>query len=195
MSIRHSLLALLSEGAQYGAQLRTEFEGRTGGTWPLNIGQVYTTLARLERDGLVDSIGDGDDRTIQYSLTEAGQEEIRAWWRTPVDRQVAPRNELVIKLALAVTVDGVDVAKVVSTQRAASMRALQELTQLKRASAKDHHSGIRDLAWDLVIENLIFAAEAELRWLDHVESRLAAQPRARRKKAVAEPPAAEKMSR
>ena len=182
MSIRHSLLALLSEGPQYGAQLRSEFETRTGGTWPLNIGQVYTTLARLERDGLVGSSGDGDDRTIQYRLTDAGEQEIQAWWRTPVGRDAAPRNELVIKLALAVTVDGVDVAKVVNTQRAASMRGLQELTRLKRASAEDRHSGIRDLAWDLVIENLIFAAEAELRWLDHVESRLAAQPRVRRKK-------------
>lgn len=185
MSIRHSLLALLSEGPQYGAQLRSEFERRTGGTWPLNIGQVYTTLARLERDGLVGSSGDGEDRTIQYRLTEAGAAEIGAWWQTPVDREAAPRNELVIKLALAVTVEGVDVGQVVNTQRAASMRALQELTRLKRTSADDHHSGLRDLAWDLVIENLIFAAEAELRWLDHVESRVTAQPRARRKPAVA----------
>ncbi len=182
MSIRHSLLALLSEGPQYGAQLRSEFERRTGGTWPLNIGQVYTTLARLERDGLVGT--SGADRTIEYRLTEAGEEEIGAWWQTPVDREAAPRNELVIKLALAVTVDGVDVGKVVSTQRAASMRSLQELTRLKRASADDHHSGLRDLAWDLVIENLIFTAEAELRWLDHVESRVTAQPRVRRKPAA-----------
>ena len=179
MSIRHSLLALLSEGPQYGAQLRSEFERRTGGTWPLNIGQVYTTLARLERDGLVGT--SGADRTIEYRLTEAGEEEIRAWWQTPVDRDAAPRNELVIKLALAVTVEGVDVGRVVSTQRAASMRSLQELTRLKRASAEDRHSGLRDLAWDLVIENLIFTAEAELRWLDHVESRVTGQPRARRK--------------
>ncbi len=185
MSIRHSLLALLSEGPQYGAQLRSEFERRTGGTWPLNIGQVYTTLSRLERDGLVGSSGDGDDRTIQYRLTDAGEDEIGTWWRTPVDRDAAPRNELVIKLALAVTVEGVDVGKVVSTQRAASMRSLQELTRLKRSSAEDHHSGLRDLAWDLVIENLMFTAEAELRWLDHVESRVTGQPRARRRAARA----------
>jgi DNA-binding PadR family transcriptional regulator len=192
MSIRHSLLALLSEGPQYGAQLRSEFERRTGGTWPLNIGQVYTTLARLERDGLVGT--SGADRTIEYRLTEAGEEEIRAWWQTPVDRDAAPRNELVIKLALAVTVDGVDVGRVVSTQRAASMRSLQELTRLKRASAEDRHSGLRDLAWDLVIENLIFTAEAELRWLDHVESRVTGQPRARRKP-VAPVTEAERVSR
>ena len=51
MSIRRGLLALLAQEPMYGAQLRTEFESRTGGTWPLNVGQVYTTLSRLERDG------------------------------------------------------------------------------------------------------------------------------------------------
>ena len=53
MSVRQSLLALLREGPRYGALLKADFEARTGGVWPLNVGQVYTTLARLERDGLV----------------------------------------------------------------------------------------------------------------------------------------------
>jgi len=61
VSVRHALLALLSEGPKYGLQLREEFEARTGEVWPLNIGQVYTTLQRLERDGLVESDGTGDD--------------------------------------------------------------------------------------------------------------------------------------
>ncbi len=55
MSVRSGLMALLAEGEKYGAQLRSEFETRTGGTWPLNVGQVYTTLDRLVRDGLVES--------------------------------------------------------------------------------------------------------------------------------------------
>ena len=59
MSVRHALLALLSEGPKYGLQLREEFEARTGEVWPLNVGQVYTTLQRLERDGLVESEGAG----------------------------------------------------------------------------------------------------------------------------------------
>ncbi len=59
MSVRHALLALLSEGPKYGLQLREEFEMRTGEVWPLNVGQVYTTLQRLERDGLVESDDDG----------------------------------------------------------------------------------------------------------------------------------------
>ena len=173
MSIRQGLLALLAQEPMYGARLRTEFEARTGGTWPLNVGQVYTTLSRLERDGLVEAAGQADEEgRIAYRLTDQGREEVGRWWVSPVDRDATPRDELVIKLALAVTVPGVDVPRVVQTQRTATLKHLQDLTRLKaRAGAKDDAAS--DLAWQLVLENLVFAAEAEIRWLDHVEARLA----------------------
>ena len=170
MTIRQSILALLSEQPMYGAQLKSEFETRTGSTWPLNVGQVYTTVARLERDGLVQSATEADDEhRIVYGLTETGRAAASRWWADPVDRDTAPRSELAIKLALAVTVPGVDVAAVVQVQRAATMRQLQDLTRLKRRSAAADPAG---LAWSLVLESLVFAAEAEVRWLDHVESSL-----------------------
>ena len=168
MSIKHGLLALLVREPLYGARLRTEFERQTGGTWPLNIGQVYTTLARLERDGLVEHLGEPDDEGRHpYRLTDAGRQLVEAWWRTPVERESAPRSELAIKLALAVTVPGVDVGAVVQTQRAATLGQLQDLTRLKR-----QRSDSDELAWSLVLEHLIFAAEAEIRWLDHIEATL-----------------------
>jgi DNA-binding PadR family transcriptional regulator len=168
MSVRQALLALLDEAPMYGAQLRAQFERRTGGTWPLNVGQVYQTLARLERDGLVEATGEADaEGRIAYRLTAAGRSATASWWTTPVDRAEAPRDELVIKLALAVTVPGVDVPRVVQTQRTQTLRQLQDLTRLKQqADAR------ADLAWLLVLDNLVFAAEAEVRWLDHVEARL-----------------------
>ena len=168
MSIRQGLLALLAQQPMYGAQLRVEFERRTGGTWPLNVGQVYTTLSRLDRDGLVEAAGGSDEEgRIAYRLTAAGREAVSRWWMTPVDRSDHPRDELAIKLALAVTVQDVDVPAVVQAQRTQSLRGLQDLTRLKqRATAED------DLAWLLVLEHLVFTAEAEVRWLDHVESRL-----------------------
>jgi len=178
MSIRRGLLALLAQEPMYGAQLRSEFESRTGGTWPLNVGQVYTTLARLERDGLVEAAGGADDEgRINYRLTDQGRAEVQRWWKAPVDRGDTPRDELVIKLALAVTVPGVDVQRIVQTQRTATLRHLQDLTKLKRATSGE--AGGRgpdqrnELAWLLVLDNLVYAAEAEIRWLDHVESRLA----------------------
>ncbi|GAA2481248.1 PadR family transcriptional regulator [Terrabacter carboxydivorans] len=177
MSVKQGLLALLAEEPMYGARLRSEFEARTGGTWPLNVGQVYTTLARLERDGLVEPVGGSDDEgRIAYRLTAAGQTEIESWWLTPVDRDSTPRDELVIKLALAVTAPEVDVQRVVQTQRTATLKHLRDLTRLK-SRASDEPTA-HDLAWLLVLENLLFAAEAEVRWLDHVESTLSRMPSA-----------------
>ena len=173
MSVRQGMLALLATGPMYGAQLRTEFERRTGGTWPLNVGQVYQTLTRLERDGLVAAAGEPDDEgRIAYRLTDAGLAEVDSWWTSPVDRTSTPRDELVIKLALAVTVGGVDIPRIVQTQRTSTMRHLQELTRLKRNPdpAVDPSA---DLTWKLVLENHIYAAEAEVRWLDHVEAAVA----------------------
>lgn len=173
MSVRQALLALLEEGPMYGYQLRTEFERRTGATWPLNVGQVYTTLARLERDGLVAGAGDDGDGHVVYEVTSAGREEVATWFTTPVGRTAPPRDELAIKLALAVTVPGVDVGSVIQQQRSATISALQDYTRLKRdRDPAGADQGGADLAWGLVLESLIFAAEAEVRWLDHCEARL-----------------------
>jgi DNA-binding PadR family transcriptional regulator len=183
--VKLGLLALLAEEPMYGARLRAEFEARTGGTWPLNVGQVYTTLSRLERDGLVEAVGEDAEGRIAYRLTRTGRAEVAQWWHSPVDRDSTPRDELVIKLALAVTVEGVDVPRVVQTQRTATLKHLQDLTRLKhRATAGDTDT---DLAWLLVLENLIYAAEAEVRWLDHVESRLAREATRPRRRAAGTP--------
>src|SRR6185295_14263372 len=99
MSVRHALLALLSEGPKYGLQLRQEFESRTGEVWPLNVGQVYTTLQRLERDGLVDAEdAGGTGPQNMFTITPAGSGELAAWLRTPPDAVPPPRDELVIKV-------------------------------------------------------------------------------------------------
>ena len=173
MTVRNALLALLEQGPMYGYQLRAEFERRTGATWPLNVGQVYTTLSRLERDGFVEGTEErgADDEgsvmnRVMYVATAAGHEEVAAWFTTPVARTQPPRDELAIKLALAVTVPGVDVGTVIQQQRSATMGALQDYTRIKRAG------GDQDLAWSLVLDSLVFNAEAEIRWLDHCEARL-----------------------
>lgn len=175
MSVRQGLLALLSDGPKYGAQLRAEFEDRTGGSWPLNVGQVYTTLARLERDGLVAPEGGPDEEgRIGYRITDAGRDELAQWWHDPVGSDVTPRNELAIKLALAVTLPGVDVPGLVQAQRAATMARLRTLTRQKAAATAALNGATAGLSKVLVIENLIYAAESEVRWLDHVEARVMA---------------------
>lgn len=184
MSIRQAMLAILEQGPMYGYQLRAEFEQRTGETWPLNIGQVYTTLTRLERDGLVEVVGHGgaDDQSdqadqsdrqhVSYRATEAGRGEVSEWFATPVPRSQPPRDELAIKLAIAVTIPGVDVATIIQRQRSATMASLQDYTRLKRTGRAARPEEPADLAWSLVLDALVFDAEAEVRWLDHCEARL-----------------------
>jgi DNA-binding PadR family transcriptional regulator len=164
MSIRHGLLALLERGPMYGYQLRASFEESTGATWPLNIGQVYTTLSRLERDGMVRPLPETDGGQRTYEITDIGRTELTLWFATPVSRADRPRDELAIKLALALTTPGVDVRAVVQSQRTATMRTLQEYTRLK---VRDE--GPDDLSWRLVLDAMVFQAEAEIRWLDHCE--------------------------
>ena len=186
MSVRNALLALLEQGPRYGYQLRAEFEDRTGGTWPLNVGQVYTTLARLERDGLVEGRGEDREGHVVYAVTARGRDEVTAWFASPVPRTQPPREELAIKLALAVSVPGFDVGTVIQQQRSATISALQDYTRLKRrATGDDPH----ELAWGLVLDSLVFNAEAEIRWLDHCEARLrrAAHERDARRSSVGEP--------
>jgi len=173
MSIRHALLALLEEQPMHGYQLRQEFETRTGGTWPLNIGQAYTTLQRLQRDGLVEPLPAADGEPERFRLTATGREQAGSWWSTPVERGAPARDELAIKLALAVTLPGVDVDAVVRTQRTETMRSLQDYARLKRRIPADVAG--TDLAWSLVLDSLVFQTEAEMRWLDHVEGRVLAQ--------------------
>lgn len=183
MSVKHSLLALLTHGPQYGYQLRADFEETTGGTWLLNIGQVYTTLDRLTRDGLVEDRGDDGEGHRIYALTDAGRAEVTTWFRTPLAPTTPPRNELAIKLAVAVTTEGVDVREVIQAQRTATLRNLQEYTRAKRAVPADAAGA--DLAGLLVLESLIFSAEAEARWLDHCEAAVVRASRSRSRQAQA----------
>ncbi len=171
MSVKQALLALLEEGPMYGYQLRSEFEQRTGNTWPLNVGQVYTTLSRLERDGLVEGAASDEEGHVIYAITATGRDEVSTWFTTPVARTQPPRDELAIKLALAVTVAGVDVGRVIQQQRSATMTALQDYTRLKRGDT-GRAPDPAELAWSLVLDSLVFSAEAEIRWLDHCEARL-----------------------
>ncbi|MET3960755.1 DNA-binding PadR family transcriptional regulator [Marmoricola sp. OAE513] len=171
MSVKMGLLALLAQGPQYGYQLRAAFEESTASTWPLNVGQVYTTLTRLERDELVEQAGVEDTRVL-YRITDAGTAAVADWFMAPVERNASVRDELAIKLVLAVTVPGVDVGSVIQRQRTATMAALQGYVREKRATT--------DLAAGLVLDGLVFASESEIRWLDHCEDRLrqaAAAPR------------------
>jgi DNA-binding PadR family transcriptional regulator len=167
MSVRYSLLAILDSGPRHGYGLKSEFEDATGNVWPLNVGQVYSTLSRLERDGLVLADEDEDGQKI-YRLSDDGRYELQRWYETPVEREVVPRQELAIKLVFAMRSGPERVREVVQQQRKATMGSLQEFTRLKATAEGDG-----DLAWLMMLDALIYQADAEGRWLDLCEARLA----------------------
>jgi DNA-binding PadR family transcriptional regulator len=167
MSVRHALLALLSEGPKYGLQLREEFEARTGEVWPLNVGQVYTTLQRLERDGLVESGGGADEGPQKgFRITSGGSEELAAWLRTPPDLSSPPRDELVMKVLVALRVPGVNVHDVIQAHRRYLVELMQQWTRLKEDEADF------DLGLALVVDAELFRLDSVIRWLDAADGRL-----------------------
>jgi DNA-binding PadR family transcriptional regulator len=167
MSVRHALLALLSEGPKYGLQLRQEFESRTGEVWPLNVGQVYTTLQRLERDGLVESDDNADEGPQKgFHITQEGAVELAEWLRTPPDFSSPPRDELVIKVLVAMELPGVDVHDVVQVHRRYLVELMQQWTRLKEDEAR------LDLNFALVVDAELFRLDSLIRWLDTADGRL-----------------------
>ncbi|HEY2520174.1 MAG TPA: PadR family transcriptional regulator [Streptosporangiaceae bacterium] len=167
MSVRHALLALLSEGPKYGLQLREEFEARTGEVWPLNVGQVYTTLQRLERDGLVESDGEPDEGPQKgFRITAAGGEELAGWLRTPPDLASPPRDELVMKVLVATTVPGVNVHEIIQAHRRYLVQLMQQWTRIKEEEAGS------DLNLALVVDAELFRLDAVVRWLDSADGRI-----------------------
>jgi DNA-binding PadR family transcriptional regulator len=168
MSVRHALLALLSEGPKYGLQLRQEFEESTGEVWPLNIGQVYTTLQRLERDELIESDNGEEPAGPQkmFRITDSGLEELNSWLSTPPDMTSPPRDELVIKVLAALRVPGVSVHDVIQVHRRYLVELMQQWTRLKEDEADF------DLTFALVVDAELFRLDSLIRWLDACDGRL-----------------------
>ncbi len=167
MSVRHSLLALLAGEPAHGYGLKSGFEASTAGTWPLNVGQVYTTLRRLERDGLVKPTGTGDDSRQTWRITPQGRKELGQWFDTPIPGDPPQRDELAIKVLLAVATDRDDIADMLQSQRVSTMERLQAYTRHKRRADPQ-----AELPWILLLDALILQAEAEVKWLDLCEARL-----------------------
>jgi DNA-binding PadR family transcriptional regulator len=135
--------------------------------WPLNVGQVYTTLQRLERDDLAESDDvDVDERQKNYRITEKGEEELSHWLRTPPDLSEPPRDELVIKILVAARLSDVDVYEVIQVHRKHVVQLMQQWTRLKEDEAH------LDLAFALAVDAELFRLDAVVRWLDAADGRL-----------------------
>jgi DNA-binding PadR family transcriptional regulator len=167
MSLAMSLLAILDQGPTFGLSLRQQFERRTGEVWPLNVGQVYSTLSRLERDELVraqETLGPEGQKT--YEITDAGRHRLRHWFETRVERNQPVRQELVLKLVMAASTPEL-ATSVIQEERKGAVELLQQYTRLKREVPKKG-----DVGWSFLLDSLIFETEARVRWLDTCETHL-----------------------
>ena len=171
MSVRHALLALLSEGPKFGLRLQQEFEERTGEVWPLNVGQVYMTLQRLERAGLVESDDEGGPGPQKrFMITQAGGAELQGWLRTPASDIPPPRNELVIKVLISLRVPGADVYDIMQVHRRHMIELMQRYSRLKTEAAQN------DIELALIADAELFRLEGVVHWLDAAETRLKQHP-------------------
>ena len=163
--MRFPLLALLANGPAHGYELKQAMEQQFGSVLPpLNAGQIYTTLSRLERDGLVDDdpvAQNGRPNKRVYQLTEAGRMELRGWVAdaTPAARL---RDDFFVKLVLAPAAGIADPLELIDRQRAAYLQALRELDD---AATGDDVSA-------LLVEGAALRLEADLKWLDLCEQRM-----------------------
>lgn len=166
--IKHALLGLLNDGERHGWDLRASFELLLGNTWPLNDGQVYTTLSRLERDGYVTSHTveqrDRPDRRM-YRITAAGREELRRWLAEKPAGAPMLKDELFLKILVQAVTGTGDPDILLHHQRQHLVNALAGLT--RRRTEPDTHG-----ATALLLDGAILRVEADLKWLDEVEHRL-----------------------
>lgn len=173
MSVREGLLALLAAGPRHGYQLRQEFETATAGVWPLNVGQVYTTLERLQRDGLVEPTSDASADRRSFQITASGRIELEDWFSAGPHEQ-PHRETTVIKVLVALYTNGVDARQVIDVQRAALTDQLQQhrRAQRKALAAADHDSGVAELGAAMLFDALVTRVESDLRWLDLCAERM-----------------------
>ncbi|PPF61121.1 PadR family transcriptional regulator [Clavibacter michiganensis] len=169
MSVRHALLAILTEGTCYGYQLRTEFSRRTGTSAPLNVGQIYNTLDRLERDGMVVKGATDEAGHVPYTITRAGDAEVEAWLASTVG-PVGARDELPVKVALALSLPSGDALQVVRAQREGSLTEAAELARIRSELEAD--VGEVAIARLLAVDAQEAQVAARLTFLDAAERRI-----------------------
>jgi DNA-binding PadR family transcriptional regulator len=164
VTVRAALLQLLDEAESHGYQLKVDFESRTGGIWPLNVGQVYTTLDRLVRDGCVVPVGaEGQESQRLYRITEDGRREVKEWLMASPSDQNPSRDPLVMKVLVAVGAAPPAALSTIDQQRSALM------AQLQTARRRQPKGSAITTAQRLARDSLMRRMEADLSWLDHCE--------------------------
>jgi len=164
--LKFALLGLLAHDPKHGYDLKNELEQALGGHWEINFGQIYTTLARMERDGLLRMVEeDRDGRGKKtYQITEEGRKELSAWLAEPVEKPRQLRDEFYIKMIIGRLAGESDPAGMIDRQRQAYLKQIREFAALARRT--------EDPNIELMVEGAILHLQADLRWLDLCDERM-----------------------
>ncbi|WP_419873035.1 PadR family transcriptional regulator [Candidatus Pristimantibacillus sp. PTI5] len=170
MSIKHAILGLLYQKPRHGYEIKTEFEQMVHKQWPLNTGQIYTTLDRLVRDLLAEPLeGEGQDRK-PYKITDKGTDELLDWLLQPVERSLF-KDEFYFKLLCAKRIDFEQWRGMIDGQKRVLLMSVLEMTHLKNELDTE-----RDTAMLLLLEGSLLHLEADMKWLELVDSLYHAEP-------------------
>jgi DNA-binding PadR family transcriptional regulator len=174
VSVRYALLGFLSARSMHGYELKSRFDDATGGFWQLNFGQIYSTLDRLEQDGLVERVGElvegQPDRKV-FRITVRGRNELQEWVGKPSSAPRALRDDLFVRLLFCDKSRPDQVQHMIARQRDVYRFNMQKLSK-KKAELQRLDLGDQAFVTDLLMDAALFHAEAELKWLSHVEQKL-----------------------
>ena len=166
MSLKFGVMGLLSREPLHGYEVKNRFEEMLGGTWEVNIGQIYTTLQRLERDGLVRPAGPRGDRgKLAYELSPAGRKALDEWLAEPVSGPQQLREDIYVKLLLATRIANGDLQQLLGRQKRAYLQRLRDLNRLEERARRD---GRNDLA--RLVRGALLHTEADLKWMEELSS-------------------------
>jgi DNA-binding PadR family transcriptional regulator len=174
LAVKHGILGILAEGPRHGYELKTQFESLTGGLWELNAGQIYSTLERMLKDGLVEldaDEGPGEDRKI-YRVTPDGLAELDTWLARPPLKARPMRDEIYVRLGLLVEKDVARALDLLESQRRVYHLQLAELTREKIKTAKAN--GPERMRREMMLDAALLHVDADLKWLENCEARLRA---------------------
>ncbi|HWI60949.1 MAG TPA: helix-turn-helix transcriptional regulator [Symbiobacteriaceae bacterium] len=175
LAVKHGILGILAGRPRHGYELKTEFDNLTAGLWELNVGQIYSTLERMLKDGLVelfdDEEGAGEDRKI-YRITADGRQELETWLSRPPLKARPMRDELYVRLGLLVEKDRQAALDLLESQRRVYHLQMAELTRQKiqvvRAQGPDR------VRREMMLDAALLHVDADLKWLENCEARLRA---------------------
>jgi DNA-binding PadR family transcriptional regulator len=176
MSIKFAILGILAERDLHGYELKASFDAKVGEFWSLNFGQIYSTLDRLEKDGLV-----GHDRQTQdkrpdrkiFSITAQGRIELTQWLSAPIAKVRALRDEFFIKLVFLDKDNPTAILALIEKQKMLYLRHMNRLTG-RKVALKNATDNRDTLTTELLLDAGLFHAEADIRWLTLCEMKIKA---------------------